>query len=123
MHIIKYIHVSCAILTIISFSIRGVWMLQDSSLLTRKVTRILPHFIDAVLLLSGIILLIQYYMRFYYFDWLMIKLVIVILYILSGAIALRYGHTRCIRVTALFISWGFLAIIVTLAITRPASIF
>lgn len=123
MHIIKYLHVICAILTIISFSIRGIWMVQGSSLLTRKVTRILPHFIDAILLFSGIVLLIQYYRQFYYFDWLMIKLVVIILYIFSGAIALRRGRTRAIRVTALFISWGFLAIIVTLAISRPASIF
>ncbi len=123
MNYIKYIHVICAILTIISFSIRGIWMLQGSSLLTIRITRILPHIIDAFLLLSGIVLLIQYYREFYNFDWLLLKLFVIVLYIFSGAIALRYGHTATIRITALFVSWLFLAIIVILAITRPVSIF
>lgn len=123
MQIIKYIHVTCAILTAFSFTIRCIWMLQGSRLLDIRATRIVPHIIDAVLLFSGILLLINYYRDFYHYDWLLLKLMAIILYIISGSVALKYGRTLTVRFAAMLVSFGLLAAIIILAVMRPVSLF
>lgn len=123
MDIIKTIHIICAVLTIITFTVRGIWMLQGSPLLNTATTRIVPHIIDAILLFSGLVLLVAYYRDFYYFDWLILKISAIILHIISGSIALKYGKTLFVRFSALLVSWGLLSLIVFLAVTRPYSIF
>jgi hypothetical protein len=56
---LKTIHLTCAVLTFISFSVRGVWMLADSDMLQRAWVKVAPHVIDTVLLASAIGLTIQ----------------------------------------------------------------
>ena len=112
---LKQIHVICVILTFISFSIRGYWMITDSSLLRHRLVRIAPHIIDTVLLLSGISLAVWIYDDFYKYPWLMIKLGGVVLYIILGAIAIRYGNTKTIRISSLILAWGVFIYIVVLA--------
>lgn len=121
MEYIKTIHISFAILTIISFSLRGIWMLMNSPLLRSGPVRIVPHIIDALLLFSGIVLLINYTGHYYGYGWLSAKLVAVILYIVTGAIALKYGKTMSVRIAALIVSWCLLAFIVSLALTRSVT--
>lgn len=43
---LKGAHAGFAYLTLLSFTIRGIWMLTDSRLLTARLTRIVPHVID-----------------------------------------------------------------------------
>ena len=121
MDIVKTIHVSSAVLTAILFTVRGFWMVQDCYLLQSKPVKIVPHIIDALLLISGIILIFEYYRNFFQHDWLVIKLASVFLYIITGSIALKYGKTKTIRVQALIVSWCLLAVIITTAMTRGAA--
>lgn len=118
MDVVKIIHVSSAVLTVISFTVRGFWMVRDCDLLQSKPVKIIPPIIDSVLLISGIILIFEYYRNFFQHDWLLIKLVSVFLYIITGSIALKYGRRKTIRVQALIVSWCLLAIIITTAMTR-----
>ena len=55
--IIKNIHVSCAGLSIAGFVLRSVWALRGSPSAHHRLTRVVPHFIDAALLLSALGLL------------------------------------------------------------------
>jgi uncharacterized membrane protein SirB2 len=119
---IRTLHIAFAILTIISFSLRGVWMLMDSPLLLLKPSRIVPHIIDALLLFTGIVLAINYTYNNIEFGWLLAKLAAIILYIVAGAIALKYGETRMDRIMALVISYCLLAVIVSLALTRSITL-
>jgi uncharacterized membrane protein SirB2 len=119
---IRTLHIAFAILTIISFSLRGVWMLMDSPLLLLKPARIVPHIIDALLLFTGIVLAINYTYNNIEFGWLLAKLAAIILYIVTGAIALKYGKTRMDRIMALVISYCLLAVIVSLALTRSITL-
>ena len=112
---LKIIHVVCVILTFISFSIRGYWMIIGSSLLRHRLTRILPHIMDSLLLLSGLLLAIWVYGEFYKYTWLMIKLAGIVFYIFLGGIAIRYGKTRKIRIIALVLSLCVFLGIVALA--------
>ena len=50
----KHLHMTCAMLTLISFAIRGFWMLTDNSLLQRRWVKIAPHIIDTLLLLTAV---------------------------------------------------------------------
>ena len=97
---IKVVHVACALLTLVSFSLRGVWMLRGLPLSRRWVPRILPHVIDTVLLLSGLAMAIGWYGAFYREDWLVAKLAGVLIYIVCGMVALQPGHPRPVRAVA-----------------------
>ena len=118
----RTIHIAFAVLTIISFTLRGMWMLMDSPLLLSKPARIVPHIIDTLLLFSGIVLVINYTSYHHGYGWLLAKLAVIILYIVTGAIALKYGKTRMIRIIALIISYCLLVIIVSLALTRSITL-
>jgi len=97
-------------------------MLMDSPLLLLKPARIVPHIIDALLLFTGIVLAINYTYNNIEFGWLLAKLAAIILYIVTGAIALKYGKTRMDRIMALVISYCLLAVIVSLALTRSITL-
>ena len=105
MSAVKLVHVSCALLTFVLFSLRGILMLQESAIRRHPLLRISPHIIDTCLLLSGLGMAISYYSAFYMQDWLMAKLTALIVYIIAGSIALKYGRTKVIRVTALVFAW------------------
>ncbi|MCW8831501.1 MAG: SirB2 family protein [Gammaproteobacteria bacterium] len=53
--LLKYIHVSCVILTLVFFFIRGVWMIMDLEILKQKWVKISAPVIDTVLLVSAIL--------------------------------------------------------------------
>ena len=115
---IKLIHVSCALLTFLFFSLRGAWMLADSPMLEHKVVRISPHIIDTCLLATGLAMAISLYAAFYTQAWLMAKLLGIVFYIVIGSIALKYGKTKTIRTYALIAAWGIFTYIVMVARTR-----
>jgi len=115
---IKLIHIACALITIVLFSLRGVWALSDSPMLKYKFVRIFPHIVDTCLFASGLIMALGLYATFYTQSWLMVKLLALVLYILTGSIALKYGKTKKIRTFALIVSWGIFAYIVMVALTH-----
>ena len=115
---IKVLHVSCALLTLVSFCLRGVWMLGDSPLLQLRMTRLLPHVVDTILFVSGLTLAIRGYGAFYREPWLMAKLAAVLIYIVCGMVALRYGRSRPVRATAFAAALLVFAWIVWVAHTR-----
>jgi uncharacterized membrane protein SirB2 len=91
---LKIIHVTSVIFSYILFTLRGVWMMQDSPILQRRWVKILPHVIDTVLLASAVTLvtMIQQYPGMS--TWLSTKIGGLLLYITLGLIALRFGKTR-----------------------------
>jgi uncharacterized membrane protein SirB2 len=97
---LKTIHVSCVILSISGFALRGAWMLQGSPLLRRRLTRVLPHAVDTLLLGSAIGMAVM--IRQYPFadGWLTAKLVALLVYIVLGSVALKRGRTRRVRLAA-----------------------
>ena len=98
--IAKDIHVSCVIITFILFFIRNVWMIIDSDLLQRKWTRRVPPVIDTTLLASAIVLSVTIYQYPFVHAWLTAKVVALFLYIGLGMLALTYGKTKAIRISA-----------------------
>ena len=118
MDILKAAHVGSAILSISGFVLRGVWMLQDSPLLKARVTRILPHVVDTVLLVSAIALALRSAQYPFVHAWLSAKVLALLAYIVLGGVALKYGKTRRIRTLSFGLALLSFLYIVSVAITR-----
>ncbi len=116
--IVKYIHVSSVIITFILFFVRGVWMISDSDLLTRKWSRLIPPVIDTILLASAITLSVTIYQYPFVHAWLTTKVVALFVYIGLGMLALTYGKTKIIRVSAWIAAQFCFVYIVAVAITK-----
>ncbi|MDC0576030.1 SirB2 family protein [Nitrosomonadaceae bacterium] len=121
---IKIIHIICMILSYILFSLRGIWMIQGSSLLKLKWVKVLPHVIDTILLTSAITLvaMIQQYPGFN--IWISVKIGALLLYILLGMMAFRFGKTRKIKIISWILAQIVFFYIVLVALTKnPTLIF
>lgn len=117
---IKHLHVTFAALSGSLFLLRGIWMLANSALLRRRWVNIAPHIIDTALLVSALIL--AFWSAQYPFaqHWLTAKVIALIVYIILGAIALKRGKTKSVRVAAFFAAIAVFAYIVCVAVTRQA---
>lgn len=99
-------------------------MLVDSPLLNHRIVKVAPHLIDTVLLVSALLLamLIQQYPGVH--DWLTVKVMALVVYILLGMVALRRGPTRSIRAGAFVLALATFGFIVSVAIYHhPAGLF
>ena len=99
--LLKYVHMLTAAVTISGFLLRGWWMLTESDLLQHRLTKIVPHVNDAVLLSAGIGMLWVLHLNPFTQTWLLAKFAGLIAYILLGTIALKRGQTKEIRSIAL----------------------
>lgn len=124
MDLLKAIHVGCAALSLAGYLARGIWMLQDSPRLWVRWVRIAPHVVDTLLLISAIALAIRLRQYPFVHDWLTAKVLALIAYITLGAIGLRYGKTRGIRIVAWLAALLVFGYIVAVALThRPLPFF
>ena len=116
--LLKYLHVGCVVLSGAGFVLRGVWMLQGSSMLARRWVRVLPHVVDTVLLASAIALAVMLGQYPLVQGWLTAKLIGLVVYIALGTIALKRGRTRAVRLTAFGGALLVFAYIVAVALTK-----
>lgn len=116
---VKSVHITLVAATFISFTVRGVWMLCESPLLSRRWVRVLPHAIDAILLASGLYLAVVFY-NFPTADhpWIIVKLIGLLAYVVLGTIALKRGRTKRARVRAFVASLFLFGYIVFVAVTK-----
>lgn len=119
--IIKNIHITCAVLSITGFVIRGIWLIRSSAWLQHRWVKRLPHVVDTLLLISALILVYQSAQYPFVQHWLTTKVLLLLLYILLGMVALRWGRTRRIRISAWFLAVMVYLYIVVVAITRSSS--
>jgi uncharacterized membrane protein SirB2 len=97
---LKMLHMTCAMLSIVGFTLRGVLKLQGSALVEKKFFKIAPHIIDTVLLASAIALTVilgQYPLAD---AWLTAKVIGLVLYISLGLVTLRFAKTQPVRLLA-----------------------
>ena len=114
----KNLHMTFALLSILGFVLRGYWMMRESPLNQHRLTRIAPHIIDTLFLLTGITMVINLKLAVLQNDWLLAKFAGLIVYIVLGAIALRRGRTKRIRVVAFVGALLSFAYIVNTAISK-----
>lgn len=115
MHWIKMLHISCVCLSIAGFLLRSWWMLNAPALLQLRLVKIVPHIVDSLLLVSGVALAVLTQTNPLVQHWLLAKLLLLLLYIVSGSIALKYGRNKTQRVMAMVIALCAVSAIVLIA--------
>ena len=117
------VHAGLALISLLGFVLRGVWMMRTSPMLTRRWVKVAPHIVDTLLLVSGVTLVIYFQIYPTEQTWLAAKLLALVVYIVVGSIALKRGKTRAIRITAFFGALVVFAYMLVVANTRLAMPF
>ena len=97
---LRQVHIACAIITITLFLLRGSLMLVDSPLQRNVVLRYLPHAVDTVLLTTALMLATAIRQYPFAVDWLTVKVLLLVVYVVLGSIALKRGRTKRVRIAA-----------------------
>ena len=115
---LKYVHITCVVLSGLGFLVRGWWMLNESDRLKARLIKIFPHVVDTLLL--GSALMMAYLSGQYPFaqGWLTAKLFGLLTYIACGTMALKRGKTWETRVIFLCLAVLSYVYIVSVALTR-----
>ena len=112
---LKAIHVSCAVISFALFFLRGIWSFNGSPIMRQRWVKIVPHVVDTLLLASALALAFSIQQYPFVDGWLTAKFFGLVLYILLGTIALKYGKTKTVRVSAWFAALAVFAYIVLVA--------
>ena len=116
----KSLHVGTVILSLGGFGARGALMLAGSPVLERRFVRVAPHVVDTILLASA--LWLCWILREWPFveGWLTAKVLGLVAYIVLGAIALRRGRTKGVRIAAFALAALAALYIVSVALAHDA---
>jgi uncharacterized membrane protein SirB2 len=116
--VLKQLHISCALLSVSGFALRGYWLMQGDPRLSHRLTRILPHIIDTVLLGSAVAMLVVLNVSPFALDWLGAKLAALLAYIGLGMVALRFGRSRRVRIGAFWLALATGLYIISVAYSK-----
>jgi uncharacterized membrane protein SirB2 len=116
---IRQLHVAAAALSLALFLLRAAWMLTSPARLQERWVKIAPHCVDTILLASALWLAWQLGADGTR-GWLVAKVIAVVVYIVAGAVALKRGRTRSIRLAALAVALATFGYIVSVAVTKSA---
>ena len=96
----KHAHMLFVLISLAGFVLRGLLLMLESNLVHRRWMRIWPHIVDTLLLVFGLLLLFNGPWSLQY-DWLQLKIGLLVVYILLGFVALGRGRFgRVARVNA-----------------------
>ena len=115
---LKYIHITSVVLSYSLFLLRGIWMLQASAALQQRWVKILPHVNDTILLSSAITLAVVTHRNPADESWLAAKIIGLIIYIVLGMMAFRFGETRQTRLITWVLAQIVFLYIVLVALTK-----
>ena len=116
---IKYLHVCCALLSVSGFVLRVFLSLGASPLMQSRWLRTGPHLIDTILLFSGVYLALQWPAEALA-PWLPYKIAALLLYIVLGMVAFRFGKTLVQRVFASLAAMCVVAYLIGVALKKTA---
>jgi uncharacterized membrane protein SirB2 len=112
---LKAIHVSCAVISFALFFLRGIWSFNGSPIMRQRWVKVVPHAVDTLLLVSALALAFTIQQYPFVDAWLTAKFFGLVLYILLGTLALKYGKTKAVRVSAWLAALAVFAYIVLVA--------
>ena len=115
---LKYLHISCVVLSGIGFVLRGLWMIAESPMLSRRWVRVAPHVVDTLLLGSAITMVVISSQFPFAKGWLTAKLIGLVVYILCGTMALKRGRTKVVRIAFFLAALLAYAYIISVALSR-----
>ena len=107
-----------ALLSVLLFTLRFIWLLKGSDKLQQKWVKILPHIVDTLLLLLGIGLAVKLSISPFEQYWFAEKLLAVFAYIFTGYYTLKLARNRSMQIIGFLGAMGWVMLIVRLAITK-----
>lgn len=110
----KHLHQLTAVIFVVSFVVRGLLMLADSPAARARWITIATHVNDTVLLAAALYLAFMVGFQ----DWVIAKLVGLVIVVGLGIVALKRGRTRGIRGAAFGAAVLVIAYIVAVAVTK-----
>lgn len=121
---VKYLHVTCVVLSISGFCLRGLLLMRKSALMRRHWIRVVPHVNDSILLAAAIALAAMLGQYPFVDGWLTAKIFGLLAYILLGALALKPGRAPRLRMAAGLAAVGVFGWIVSVALSKhPMGLF
>lgn len=121
---LKIIHVSAVALSFCGFTARGCGVVLDASWVRHRLTRVAPHVVDTVLLLSALGMLWTIRLSPWAAPWLRAKIIGLVVYIGLGSLALRQARAgraprpRAVRLAAWLAAIAVFGYIVSVAFTK-----
>jgi uncharacterized membrane protein SirB2 len=115
---IKYLHMSCACLSVLGFCLRAGWLFYAGSLPRRWPVKTLPHIVDTLLLLSAVSLVYQLNLSIYEQAWLQAKIAALLLYIGCGLLLFRFAGSTGAKFAAFAGAITCVLFIFTVALSR-----
>lgn len=115
---LKHFHITCVVLSVVGFALRGAWALAGSPLARARLTRVLPHVVDSCLLLSAIGLAWMAGQYPFVHGWLTAKIVGLLAYIGLGMLALKPGRPLALRSGAFVAALATFSWIVSVALSK-----
>lgn len=115
---VKHIHLTCVLVSLILFLIRGTWALYYPAKLKQTWVKILPHLVDTVLLVSAITLAIKLQQYPLTDSWLTAKLIALCAYIALGSYVVKSSAAQPRKLLAFLAAITTFAYIVSVALTH-----
>ncbi len=113
---IKNLHITTVIFTGVFFLIRFIWMINGTLQQRGRWVKRLPAINDTILLACGLIMTTVIHQYPFINSWLTAKVLVLLVYIVSGLIALRLGKSQKIRIIAGIFALSCYSYIVSAAI-------
>ena len=117
---IKTIHLAAVLLSFCGFVLRAGWMLADSPMLSKRWVKVLPHIIDTVLLISALVLVYLMSLPLLQTDWLLAKVIALLVYIGFGTLTLKKARTKAQRLMFSVLALVVFLYIVSVAMSKSA---
>ena len=109
--ILKQLHLSCITLTFLLFNLRAIGHLFGATWVRHKWLRVVPHMVDTVLLVTGILLAIKLQQYPFVDAWLTAKFFALIAYIIFGSLTLKHAsslQTQLLSYIAALLAFAYL---------------
>ena len=121
---VKYIHVTAITLSISGFIFRVLLKANNSPYQSKYWFKKLPHKVDIILLASALTMVYILGVNPLTTFWIAEKIIGLLIYIMLGMVALRWGRTKNIRMTAAVMAAVVFSYIVYVAHYKaPAVVF
>lgn len=120
---LKHLHMTIAVISILLFTYRFILVLSQSKTLEKKWLKIAPHAIDTLLLIFGISLAVQLSINPLEHTWLLEKILAIFAYIFTGYYTLKLARNRAMRIFGYLGAMGWVFLIVRIAMTKETVFF
>ena len=123
MLILKNIHMSLAAISVALFCLRFALLMTNANLLKNRWLKVVPHIIDTVLLLIGLVMMVKLALYPGQVDWMSEKLIAVVAYIFTGYYTLKLARNNMMRIFGFLGALGWIILVARIAMTKQNFLF